>query len=72
MPALGMLFGWLLLGEQIAWFDLIGLAPVALGIYLVTRPGRSARRKLAPGSEAVRLLQMGCHRPVERRVDWRF
>jgi drug/metabolite transporter (DMT)-like permease len=52
MPPLGMLFGWLLLGEQIAWFDLIGLAPVALGIYLVTRPARSARRKLAPGSEA--------------------
>ena len=52
MPPLGMLFGWLLLGEHIAWFDFIGLAPVALGIYLVTRPGRSARGKLAPGSEA--------------------
>lgn len=52
MPPLGMLFGWLLLGEHIAWFDLIGLAPVALGIYLVTRPGKSPRGKQAPGSEA--------------------
>jgi drug/metabolite transporter (DMT)-like permease len=38
MPPLGMLFGWLLLGEQVALTDLIGIVPVALGIYLVTRP----------------------------------
>jgi drug/metabolite transporter (DMT)-like permease len=38
MPPLGMLFGWLLLGERLAWLDLIGVVPVALGIYLVTRP----------------------------------
>jgi len=38
MPPLGMLFGWLLLGEHIAITDLIGIVPVALGIYLVTRP----------------------------------
>jgi len=38
MPPLGMLFGWLLLGEHIARADLVGIAPVALGIYLVTRP----------------------------------
>jgi drug/metabolite transporter (DMT)-like permease len=38
MPPLGMLFGWLLLGEQVALADLIGIVPVALGIYLVTRP----------------------------------
>jgi drug/metabolite transporter (DMT)-like permease len=45
MPPLGMLFGWLLLGEQVALTDLIGIVPVALGIYLVTRPAstRSAR-----------------------------
>jgi drug/metabolite transporter (DMT)-like permease len=36
MPPLGMLFGWLLLGERLAWPDLIGVVPVALGIYLVT------------------------------------
>jgi drug/metabolite transporter (DMT)-like permease len=38
MPPLGMLFGWLLLGEHIAFTDLIGVVPVAIGIYLVTRP----------------------------------
>jgi drug/metabolite transporter (DMT)-like permease len=38
MPPLGMLFGWLLLGEQVALTDLAGILPVALGIYLVTRP----------------------------------
>ncbi|WP_411971076.1 EamA family transporter [Mesorhizobium sp. BR1-1-6] len=38
MPPLGMLFGWFLLGEQVAPTDLAGIIPVALGIYLVTRP----------------------------------
>ena len=38
MPPLGMVFGWLLLGEHVAPADLIGIMPVALGIYLVTRP----------------------------------
>jgi drug/metabolite transporter (DMT)-like permease len=38
MPPLGMLFGWLLLGEHITFTDLIGVVPVAIGIYLVTRP----------------------------------
>jgi drug/metabolite transporter (DMT)-like permease len=38
MPPLGMVFGWLLLGEHVAASDLIGIVPVALGIYLVTRP----------------------------------
>jgi drug/metabolite transporter (DMT)-like permease len=41
MPPLGMLFGWLLLGERIAVTDLIGIVPVAIGIFLVTRPARS-------------------------------
>jgi drug/metabolite transporter (DMT)-like permease len=41
MPPLGMLFGWLLLGEHVAFADLIGIIPVALGIYLVTRPAAS-------------------------------
>lgn len=40
MPPLGMLFGWLLLGERIAVTDLVGILPVAIGIYLVTRPTR--------------------------------
>lgn len=38
MPPLGMLFGWLLLGEPIEVADMLGIVPVAFGIYLVTRP----------------------------------
>ncbi|HEY1246377.1 MAG TPA: DMT family transporter [Hyphomicrobiaceae bacterium] len=45
MPPLGMLFGWLLLGEHVAPADLIGVVPVAAGIYLVTRPGPSQKKK---------------------------
>jgi drug/metabolite transporter (DMT)-like permease len=43
MPPLGMLFGWLLLGEQIEIADMLGIVPVALGIYLVTRPQDKSR-----------------------------
>jgi len=39
MPPLGMLFAYLVLGEHVAFRDLLGIVPVALGIYLVTRPG---------------------------------
>jgi drug/metabolite transporter (DMT)-like permease len=38
MPPLGMLFAWIVLGEHVAFRDLLGIVPVALGIYLVTRP----------------------------------
>ena len=37
MPPLGLLFGWLLLGETVQPWDLLGILPVALGIRLVTR-----------------------------------
>ena len=37
MPPLGMLFGWLLLGEHVSPLDLLGIVPVVIGIYLVTR-----------------------------------
>lgn len=40
MPPLGMLFGWILLGEHVDARDLLGVAPVAAGIYLVTRAPR--------------------------------
>ena len=40
MPPLGMLFAFLVLGEHVELRDLLGIIPVALGIYLVTRPGR--------------------------------
>jgi drug/metabolite transporter (DMT)-like permease len=42
MPPLGMLFGFLLLGEHVSTVDLLGIVPVALGIWLVTRPARQA------------------------------
>jgi drug/metabolite transporter (DMT)-like permease len=40
MPPLGMLFAWMVLGEHVAFRDLLGIVPVALGIYLVTRPAK--------------------------------
>lgn len=43
MPPLGIFFGWLLLGEHVAWHDLLGVLPVAIGIYLVTRPAGTSR-----------------------------
>jgi drug/metabolite transporter (DMT)-like permease len=42
MPPLGMLFAWIVLGEHVAGRDLLGIIPVALGVYLVTRPGKVA------------------------------
>jgi drug/metabolite transporter (DMT)-like permease len=45
MPPLGMVFAWLVLGEHVALRDLSGIVPVALGIYLVTRPAVSNRSK---------------------------
>ena len=41
MPPLGMLFAWMVLGEHVESRDLLGIVPVALGIYLVTRPAVS-------------------------------
>ncbi len=42
MPPLGMLFAFLVLGEHVEFRDLLGIVPVALGIYLVTRPAAAA------------------------------
>lgn len=36
MPPLGLMFGWLLLGETVPPLDLLGIVPIALGIRLVT------------------------------------
>ena len=38
MPPLGLLLGWSLLGEHVAPADLVGIVPVAIGIWLVTHP----------------------------------
>lgn len=40
MPPLGLLFAYLVLGEHVEARDLLGVIPVALGIYLVTRPAK--------------------------------
>jgi drug/metabolite transporter (DMT)-like permease len=42
MPPLGMLFAFIVLGEHVEMRDLLGIIPVALGIYLVTRPAKAA------------------------------
>jgi drug/metabolite transporter (DMT)-like permease len=42
MPPLGMLFAFLVLGEHVELRDLMGIVPVALGIYLVTGPAAAA------------------------------
>jgi len=42
MPPLAMMFAWIVLGEHVAARDLLGVIPVALGIYLVTRPAAAA------------------------------
>ena len=42
MPPLGMLFAFLVLGEHVAVRDLLGIVPVALGVYLVTRPAAAS------------------------------
>lgn len=41
MPPLGLLFGWALLGEPVSRLDLLGIVPIALGIWLATRRGRA-------------------------------
>jgi len=41
MPPLGMLFAFIVLGERVELRDLLGILPVALGIYLVTRPAKA-------------------------------
>jgi drug/metabolite transporter (DMT)-like permease len=45
MPPLGMLFAFLVLGEHVEVRDLLGIVPVAIGIYLVTRPANSVTGK---------------------------
>jgi drug/metabolite transporter (DMT)-like permease len=54
MPPLGLVFGWLVLGEQATPTDFIGIVPVALGIYLVTRQARplAHRRDISRAAQA--------------------
>ncbi len=48
MPPLGVLFGWLMIGERVEFADLVGILPVALGIYLVTHAASEPRANTAP------------------------
>lgn len=45
MPPLGMLFAFLVLGEHVEFRDLLGIIPIAFGIYLVTRPAVPAPQR---------------------------
>lgn len=40
MPPFGLLFGWLLLDEHAALGDFVGIAPIAVGIWLATHRGK--------------------------------
>jgi drug/metabolite transporter (DMT)-like permease len=44
MPPLAMFFAFLVLGEHVETRDLLGIIPVALGIYLVTRPAAASSK----------------------------
>jgi drug/metabolite transporter (DMT)-like permease len=57
MPPLGMMVGWILLGEHVHPRDLIGIVPVAAGIWLVTRPAGS--RPPVDVSESCAQLRQG-------------
>ena len=43
IPPIGLFFAWLILGETVTPLDFLGIVPVVIGIYLVTRPARTAR-----------------------------
>jgi len=36
MPPFGLMFGWVLLGEPVVAGDLVGITPIAIGIWLAT------------------------------------
>jgi drug/metabolite transporter (DMT)-like permease len=47
MPPLAMMFAWMVLGEHVELRDLLGVVPVAIGIYLVTRPAAATKAAVA-------------------------
>jgi drug/metabolite transporter (DMT)-like permease len=47
MPPLAMMFAWMVLGEHVEFRDLLGIVPVAIGIYLVTRPAAATKPAVA-------------------------
>jgi hypothetical protein len=61
MPPLGVFFGWLLLGEHVELRDLVGILPITVGIYFVTRLAGPAHR---PQRQTVGALPAVLHVPV--------
>ncbi|HSI39812.1 MAG TPA: DMT family transporter [Xanthobacteraceae bacterium] len=53
MPPLGLFFGWVLLGEQVPPLDVVGIVPIALGIYMVTRPTRATPQAAAASAPCI-------------------
>ena len=47
MPPLAMMFAWMVLGEHVELRDLLEVVPVAIGIYLVTRPAVATKPAVA-------------------------
>jgi len=45
MPPLGLMYGWLLLGETVPPLDLLGIIPIALGIRMVTSGEPAAQKR---------------------------
>lgn len=41
MPPFGLFFGWVLLGEESALGDFLGIIPIALGIWMATHKGKA-------------------------------
>ena len=48
MPPCGIIFGWLLLDEPVVAGDLIGIVPIAIGIWLATHTRKSAVTQSTP------------------------
>nr|WP_279588065.1 DMT family transporter [Thalassobacillus devorans] len=48
-PLFGVIFGWLLLNEQLHFSTLIGGSLILAGIYFVNRPAKQVRTRLAAG-----------------------
>ena len=59
MPPLGMLFAWMVLGEHVETRDLLGIVPVALGIYLVRVPPRGAAAQEGGSMNSLRITLIG-------------
>ncbi len=52
IPPIGLAMSWLVLGETISPSDLLGVVPVALGIWLATRPAPARVIAVAPEAAA--------------------